>query len=57
MLPIRGVSQPGAWFNRGPSSERTDLPGCRGRQIPTHNPQFVVSRTSYGYFGSLRVLV
>ena len=59
MLPMRRVSQPGAWFNRGPSSERTDLPGCRGRQIsnPQPNPQFVVSCTSYGYFGSPRVLV
>jgi hypothetical protein len=58
MLPMRRVSQPGAWFNRGPSSERTDLPGCRGRQIsnPQPNPQFVVSCTSYGYFGSPRVL-
>jgi len=56
---MRRVSQPGAWFNRGPSSERTDLPGCRGRQIsnPQPNPQFVVSCTSYGYFGSPRVLV
>ena len=59
MLPMRRVSQPGAWFNRSPSSERTDLPGCRGRQIsnPQPNPQFVVSCTSYGYFGSPRVLV
>ena len=59
MLPMRRVSQPGVWFNRGPSSERTDLPGCRGRQIsnPQPNPQFVVSCTSYGYFGSPRVLV